>query len=77
MTKKVTFSSQPVKETAIKNPDEWVQHRATESIKRLTLDVPASLHRRIKLHCTLRDTKMAEEIRVLLEKHYKDDPLPQ
>lgn len=39
-------------------------------MKRFTVDVPESLHRRIKAQCAMRGTKMADEIRALLEKHY-------
>lgn len=50
----------------------WAVHRGgeTEPLKRLTIDIPSSLHTRIKSQCALRGTKMAEEIRVLLEAAY-------
>lgn len=41
-----------------------------EPMKRLTLDVPASLHRKIKTACAARGSKMADELRALLEAHY-------
>ena len=37
---------------------------------RFTIDVPEDLHRRIKLQCTARGLKMADEIRALLDKHF-------
>lgn len=37
------------------------------STKRLTLDIPESLHARIKSQCALRHTKMVDEIREMLE----------
>ena len=40
-------------------------------MKRLTIDVPLSLHRRLKLSCVKRGHKMADEIRALLEQHYQ------
>jgi hypothetical protein len=40
-------------------------------MKRLTIDVPASLHARIKSQCAIRGAKMADEVRELLEKHFK------
>lgn len=43
-----------------------------KDIKRLTIDIPASLHRRIKSQCALRGTKIADEIRILLSQHYGD-----
>ena len=53
-------------ETKNKNPEGG----ADEPMKRLTLDSPANLHRTIKVSCAGRGTKMAEEIRALLEAHY-------
>jgi hypothetical protein len=40
-------------------------------MKRLTIDVPASLHARIKSQCALRGVKRADEVRELLEKHFQ------
>lgn len=39
-------------------------------LKRLTIDIPEELHALIKSQCALRRTKMADEIRVLLETHF-------
>ena len=39
-------------------------------LKRLTIDIPEELHARIKSQCALRRSKMADEIRVLLETHF-------
>jgi len=77
--KKASF---PAKPTA-KTQDQWVQGAAasapakkgqgtapTEAMKRFTIDVPTSLHARIKVACAKRGTKMADEIRILLEKHF-------
>ena len=53
--------------------DHWVSYRQTEpkeSMKRLTIDVPLSLHKRIKSSCALRDAVMADEIRNLLEQWF-------
>jgi hypothetical protein len=47
-----------------------VNRRDPEAMKRLTIDVPASLHARIKSQCALRGVKMADEVRGLLEKHF-------
>jgi hypothetical protein len=41
-------------------------------MKRLTLDLPASLHTRIKATCAIRGVKMVDEIRQLLEKHFPE-----
>lgn len=45
---------------------------APEPLKRLTLDIPATLHTRIKSQCALRGVKMVEEIRLVLENHFAE-----
>ena len=39
-------------------------------MKRLTIDLPESLHRRVKMGCAQRGEKMAEVIRELLQKEF-------
>jgi ParG len=72
MTKKVTFGPKPVATNV--TADQWVEKRTQdgtrERLKRLTIDIPASLHSRIKAQCAVRGTKMADEIRSLLEKEF-------
>jgi hypothetical protein len=72
MTKKVAFSIKPA--AVAVTPDQWVEDRTPggggERMKRLTIDVPLSLHVRIKAQCALRGTKMADEIRALLEERF-------
>ena len=57
-------------------PDQWVERRTPEGggerVKRLTIDIPASLHVRIKTQCASRGTKMADEIRALLEERFPE-----
>ena len=45
---------------------------ASEPIKRFTIDIPLTLHKRIKSQCAIRGENMAEkhEIRKLLEKQF-------
>jgi hypothetical protein len=72
MSKKVAFGARPSAARAdASKADEWVNRRDTEAMKRLTIDVPASLHARIKSQCALRGVKMADEVRELLEKHFQ------
>ena len=81
--KKVTFSSRrPSEAPSTSAIDKWVQHRDTaspepaapqEPMKRLTIDVPLSLHTRIKTTCARRGPHMADEIRDLLEKHFPEN----
>ena len=72
MSKKVAFSPKPA---PAPTPDQWVENRAPEDgagerLKRLTIDIPMSLHIRIKTQCASRGTKMADEIRALLEERF-------
>ena len=41
-----------------------------EAIKRFTIDVPASLHTRVKIGCAQRGLKMADVLREMLEKEF-------
>jgi hypothetical protein len=77
MTKKVAFGAKPQPAKTIgANPDQWVTSKREskgERMKRITFDVPASLHARIKSQCALRGVKMNEELRELVEKHFPAD----
>jgi hypothetical protein len=75
MAKKVTFGAKPVEKSAA--VEQWVESRdeqptnvVSEPMKRLTIDLPASLHARVKAGCAMRGVKMADEIRRLLEAHF-------
>lgn len=71
--KKVSIGARPstVQKTSA---DDWVENRSTadepEKMKRLTIDVPESLHRAIKAGCAMRGTKIADEVRALLIDKY-------
>jgi len=81
-TKKITITTKPHGQVA----DDWVNSGEMNTgntqrdepnaqvsvvpLKRLTIDIPEELHARIKSQCALRRTKMADEIRVLLETHF-------
>ena len=71
MNKKVTFGVKPdaARADEATKADDWVNNR--EATKRLTIDVPASLHARIKSQCALRGVKMTDELRDLLEQHFQ------
>ena len=55
-------------------PDaEWFKADApAEPTKRLTVDLPESLHTRIKLACATNHQKMADAVRALLEEHWPE-----
>ena len=47
--------------------ENWVQDKAGEPVKRLTIELPARLHARVKAECALRGIKMKNLVRTLLE----------
>lgn len=66
----------PIKPRA-KSADDWVAAPAPEKgrakpepNKRLTIDIPASLHRRIKSTCAQRGELMADVLREILEREF-------
>lgn len=76
MTKRVAFGQKP--RPAAATADAWVEQKRetedalTESVpmKRLTIDIPADLHRRFKSDCAGRDVRMADVLREMLLKKY-------
>ncbi len=75
--KKVNISKKP--DNKVSNIDQWVterttdstqQEQTTEKMKRLTLDIPESLHQAIKLKAVEQGVTMANMLRALLEEHY-------
>lgn len=74
--KKIAFGTKPTAKPAAPAPvDTWVETRGedtatTEPMKRLTIDVPESLHREIKAQCAMRGAKIADEVRELLLQKY-------
>ncbi len=72
--KKVTFGARPAAQhDPPPTAEDWVAQRHTvqvEGTKRLTLDIPASLHTRIKTRTAERGEKMVESIREILEREF-------
>jgi hypothetical protein len=71
--KKVTFGSKPSNAVQSGSIDNWVHNREAETreqMKRLTIDVPISLHKRIKGSCAMQNLIMADVIRELLEQRF-------
>ena len=81
-TKKVSIGTKPTSKPAPAAADAWVESRSPvaeadqiaqeqpEKMKRLTIDVPEELHRKIKTACAQRGTKIADEVRELLLQKY-------
>jgi hypothetical protein len=75
MTKKIAIGTKPTSLASADVPsaDAWVESRTTEQMeqmKRLTIDIPASLHCRVKAQCAMRGSKIADEVRELLLQKY-------
>ena len=74
MNKKVSIGTKPTSRGEPAGVDSWVENRdsdnSPEAMKRLTIDIPESLHRAIKSQCAMRGTKIADEVRELLLQKY-------
>src|SRR5690349_6615722 len=70
--KKVTFGSRPrPKAEVAPDPEQWVaQRHADEKMKRMTFDVPESLHKRVKAGCALRGVTIRDVVLALLEQEF-------
>lgn len=73
--KKITIGTKPTSNPGHGSPDDWVTDRQAkaEPLKRLTIDVPLSLHQRVKSQCALRGQNMADVVRELLEQHFEQE----
>lgn len=79
MSKKVSFGSRPTGGGKPADADSWVANReagegaivAKPPMKRLTIDLPADVHARLKAQCAMRGVKMVDEIRAILEERLK------
>ena len=54
----------------LQSKDEWVRSREKQPIRRLTIDLPAEMHHRIKRRCVERDETMSDVIRDILIKEF-------
>lgn len=66
------FGTSPRKEKSQPlNPDTWVNSRSKkEELKRFTVDIPKSLHTRMKTACASKGVNMRDEVLKVLEKHF-------
>ncbi len=84
--KKVSFSKKPGTQDKPVDVEEWVANREAlvdaeppkeepkpEKMKRLTVDLPESLHRALKLKAAAEGVTMADLLRELLEERYGDE----
>lgn len=74
--KKVSFASKPPSTAVPPHADDWVRDRDAKSsapTKRLTINVPLSLHTRVKAQCALNGLVIADVVRDLLERRFLPD----
>ena len=57
-------------ERTVPGPASLSRQQAEEKMKRLTIDIPADLHRQIKTGCAARGEKMADVVRELLLREF-------
>jgi hypothetical protein len=57
------------------DPEAWVASREADKpkMKRLTLDIDEDLHRRIKVRAAERGTRIVDDLRELLDQHYRQN----
>lgn len=88
MTKKVAFPAKPISKAAndwvankpevevteppATEPPKVKEEQPKEEMKRLTIDIPESLHRTIKSQCAIRGTKIVDEVREMLLQKYSN-----
>jgi hypothetical protein len=81
MNKKVAFGTKPAPKAAPASIDELVKSRAEgaaanetktgEGTRRVSVDLPMSLHTKLKLHCVQNGVLMADYLRDLITKHFE------
>lgn len=74
MNKTVSFGARPSAAKPAPTAEQWVERREAQpkAMRRLAVDIPDDLHKRIKAACAMRGTKIADEVRKLLDDHFKD-----
>lgn len=85
MSKSVTIGKRPASRPSAEAVDKWMEGQGggesspppaktaatpAAKMKRLTIDVPDSLHRRVKSRCGMDGLRMADVIRELLEQRF-------
>lgn len=73
MTKDVSFQGRPPSRDNPRASEAFASlgiAAPVEKSKRLTIDIPASLHARVKIACVQNDVAIAEVVRVFLEKEF-------
>ena len=70
-TKRVAIPGKP-RERNSERADAWVRNRDGGPSKRLTIDLPAGLHTRVKAGCALRGVTIKDIVREFLEQEFSE-----
>ena len=71
-TKRVAISGKP-RQGSGGQADAWVRNRnGGPPTKRLTIDLPAGLHARVKAGCALRGVSIKEVVREFLDREFSE-----
>ena len=70
--KKVSFGARPPAAPTPATADAWVADKpaAPEPVKRLTIDLPLGLHRRVKAGCVREEVYIADLVRQFLDRRF-------
>lgn len=80
MKKQVRIAVKPHNRKHAIDADTWVEQRASpaapprEPKKRLTIDIPLSVHTQFKVWCAQRGREMADELRELIHHRLSERP---
>ncbi|WP_431192240.1 plasmid partition protein ParG [Rhodopirellula bahusiensis] len=73
MSKEISFHGRPPSKGKTRAENAFASlgiKTPSEKTKRLTVDIPTSLHSRVKLKCVQQETSIAEVVRELLEQRF-------
>jgi len=77
MKKRVPITAKPAGSVERRTADAWVEQQrpvsTAEPTKRLTIDIPHSLHTQVKSQCVLRGVNMVDVVRDFLEREFKSE----
>ena len=75
--KRVPITAKPTGSEERRSADAWVEQQksvaASEPSKRLTIDIPQSLHLQVKSQCVMRGINMVDVVREFLEREFRSE----
>lgn len=75
MGKDVSFPAKRPSQTSSRAAEAFASLQPQpEPKKRLTLDIPLSLHSRIKFQCVKQNVSITETVQAILERHFPEEP---